>query len=439
MDIKFPIYDLVFDEENDDLGLTAISFVDFPAIQHDFVYFSANKSMIVLSDEEKREVVSPILIPNQLIIRQAEDGSYYYIRWSEETIREIALKYAMNGWFNNFNVMHPSFYNQDLEYSDVMEDEVEMLRMWTIEDASTDEINTRYGFDLPKGTLCVHLHVGNEDIWSRIKSGELRGLSIEAFMSMEIKQNKIKEENKMEFTRSNVSLFEKFLAFMNSVREEAMGVAVQASKDEAESGEVSIKYWIDNDHYMSVDADGVVRDEELYVVSEGKYLLMDGNYIEVGKNGKFIGTANADSADNEDETVSAPIAERETMIAQEEVSNEVENEVVSENEREVVENENEGDVVDGTLGDGDAESDGVQDEPSQRVGEGTDESFQVTIGESSFDVSKEVLEYIKSLEGKMSEKDAEIERLSEAKPLRVPMTSESDSIGDMVSRLNRRF
>jgi hypothetical protein len=38
-----------------------------------------------------------------------------------------------------------------------------------------------YGFDLPVGTWFVKMKVDNDDMWDRIKSGELKGLSIEGY------------------------------------------------------------------------------------------------------------------------------------------------------------------------------------------------------------------------------------------------------------------
>jgi hypothetical protein len=132
---EIPIYDITLD--GDSLGLTAISLVDSPAIMENWVAFS-KQQMIWMSNAERREVIAPLLIPDQLILRRAEDGSLYYIRWKRETILQAAEKYIANGWFNNFTYMHPTFYNKDMKYEDALEKDIYMLRLWTIEDAATD-------------------------------------------------------------------------------------------------------------------------------------------------------------------------------------------------------------------------------------------------------------------------------------------------------------
>jgi hypothetical protein len=265
------------------LGLTAVSFVDEPAIMEDFVAFNADK-MLWLSSHEKREVVSPILIPNQLILRKNEDGQLYYIRWTEEAITNAAAKFLANGFWNNVTIMHPTFYNKDMKYVDSLEKDVYLLRMWLVENPATDDINTKFGFkNLPKGTLCVHYKVHNRQLWSRIKSGELRGLSIEAFTNVVRSNNDIKLDinmTKLDVNSKQLNLFQKFINFLNEVSSEAAEIADIAKNDSTDSGEVSLKYYIDDEHYIEVDAEGFARDEEYNLVAEGEYLLADGDGLD---------------------------------------------------------------------------------------------------------------------------------------------------------------
>jgi len=43
--------------------------------------------------------------------------------------------------------------------------------------------STLYRFSLPKGTWMVKLSISNDDLWNKIKDGELKGLSIEGFFT----------------------------------------------------------------------------------------------------------------------------------------------------------------------------------------------------------------------------------------------------------------
>lgn len=291
--VNIPIYDVVIDDEH--IGLTAVSFVDEPAIMEDFVAFSAEEKMIWMSSHEKREIVSPILIPNQLILRKHDDGTPYYMRWSEKAIHNAAAKYLANGFWNNVTIMHPTFYNKDMEYKDSLEKDVYLLRMWIVEDPDRDDINTKYGFKgLPKGTLCVHYKVHNRGLWNRIKSGELRGLSIEAFTNVvKSEDNNVNlnlNMSKLDISRKELGLFQKFIAFMNSVSDDANTIADLAKKDSTDSAEIKMKYYIDNEHFIEVDGEGFCRDEEYNIMKEGKYELEDGNFVLIDGEGKFIGT-----------------------------------------------------------------------------------------------------------------------------------------------------
>ena len=301
--------------------------------------------MIWMSNAEKREVIAPLLIPDQLILRRAEDGSLYYIRWRRETILQAAEMYIANGWFNNFTYMHPTFYNKNMKYEDALEKDIYMLRLWTIEDAANDDANTKYGFNLPEGTLMCHFKVHNRKLWQKIKNKEVMGCSIEAFTTMVKNNSNIKVNVNMDFSNKQMSLFQKFISFMNEVSAEAKDIADVAKKDETNSGEISLKYWLDEDHYMEVDAEGFVRDEEYNLVAEGEYKLADGNIIVVDANNKLVET----KAEKEEEPVEAPLAEEKLKDEEKE----------KENDEDVKEDEGK---TDGESGATESEGDAVGDE-----------------------------------------------------------------------------
>ena len=296
---NIPIFDISVDEEG--LGLFGLSFVDNPAIQVELHAFKAeDKQKIYFSSHEKREVVSPVLIPNQLIIREA-DGIPYYMRASEETIKKIYEKYMLSGNWNNFTYMHE---NMELDMSERAKDGIYLQRLWIIADEKTDDANTKYGFELPKGTLMMKAKVNNRQIWNEIREGKLRGISLEAFF------DKISTNKALQITyskmKTNLELFQKFIAFLNEVSVEADGIATEAKKDETNSGDVELKYFLDDEHYFVVDGEGIVRDENGEQIEEGEYKLADGNVFVVDSNSKFIETK---AVAEEEDKVEAPIAE----------------------------------------------------------------------------------------------------------------------------------
>lgn len=439
MNSTFPVYDVVL--EDDTLGLTAISLVDYPAIQENWVAFS-KQQMLYLSSHEKREVVAPVLIPDQLILRRADDGSLYYIRWRRETILQAAQKYIANGWFNNFTYMHAAFYNKDMKYEDTFEKDIYMLRLWTIEDEKNDDANTKYGFNLPEGTLMCHFKCHNRKLWAKIKNKEVMGVSIEAFTNL-IKSdvnNNQNTVNNMDVNVKQMSLLQKFVQFLNDVSSEAKDIADEAKKDETNSGEVSLKYWLDDEHYVEVDAEGFVRDEEANLVAEGEYKLADGNVLVVDINNKFVETK-AVGEEKVEEPVEAPIAE-EKLKDEEKKDDEKAEDVAEEPNGEGDGVSDEPSVEDAPKVDGETEEGGNEetvDEPA--VEEEPTEELPLNlvpfeINGVEYMLPQEVIDYINSLMGDGEALKAELlqmkEQMPSASPIPTVINQASESASDDV-------
>ena len=165
-----------------------ISLVDKPAIEENFIYFNETKvteKINMFASDEKKELVGPIMIPNKEILRYDEKVGYYYVRFTEETIKEIMYKYSKEGLFNAFGINHS--YDTD---------EVVMLEVWMKEGEYDKSMN--YGFDLPNGTVFVKAKVESDELFTSIKDGEINGFSIE--IKADIKQIYKEEEEMNEFS-----------------------------------------------------------------------------------------------------------------------------------------------------------------------------------------------------------------------------------------------
>lgn len=316
--MTLPIYDITFDPSND-IGLTAISFVSYPAIEQDFIYQKKNdgqkyySGQLFMASAEKHEVISPVLIPNQLILRINENGEKYYVRWSKEVIEQVANFYIMNQFQNNFTFQHSWFETGEGNYEDSFLKDVYMQKMWIIDDAKTDEANKVYGYHLPEGTLMVKLKIHNRKLWANIKSGEVKGLSIEAFIPVQesgkvsySKNKNLNNDIKMDKTKLQ-KLFDNFMLWYSQVSEDAKELADIASTDETESGEVSLKYYTSDTDFIEIAADGTATSSDGSEVADGEYSLNDGNVLVI-EDGKFKETKVKEETD-EPEPVEAPIAE----------------------------------------------------------------------------------------------------------------------------------
>lgn len=439
---NIPIFDISVDEEG--MGLFGLSFVDNPAIQVEMHTFKAEEAQkVFFASHEKREVVSPVMIPNQLIIREAM-GIPYYMRASEETIRKMYEKYMLSGNWNNFTYMHS---DMDADMEDRALDGIYLQRLWIIEDPKKDDACTKYGFeDLPKGTLMMKCKVNNRQIWSEIKQGKLRGISLEAFF------DKINTNKALQITyskmKTNLELFQKFIAFLNEVSVEADGVATEAQKDETNSGIVELKYYLDDEHYFTVDGEGIVRDENLNVVEMGDYRLADGNIFSVGEGGKFIETK---AVEEEENKVEAPIAETFEEEKEDEEDKKDDGESEGEDKSDAAESDAEDVPVDDEKSDEDGgkedaeddEKDKLEDEEPKKEEDDEEKpmvnAVPYSINGVEYVLPVEVVSFIESLITSKVEVEEKLTEMSEHTPSAMPIgtvvktSEETDDINGRVS------
>lgn len=201
MDKDLPLYDITL--EDFEQGMYKISLVDKPAIEENFIYFS-KQSIEMFANDEKREVVGPIMIPNKQILRQSAENGYYYVRFTEETIREIMYNYSKKGLFNEFGIQHEN------DTTDVV-----MLEIWMKE--SDNDKSKDYGFDLPNGTVFVKAKIESDELFNAIKDGEINGFSIE--IAANITPTNKEEMTEFSFAKELGKLEAQFEAMTNKFQE----------------------------------------------------------------------------------------------------------------------------------------------------------------------------------------------------------------------------
>ena len=402
--VSIPIFEAMVDE--DGLGLFGISYVDQPAIMEQLVAFRDTGQKVYFSSNEKQEIVSPLAIPEQLIFRMTDDGIPYYIKMSEETIRTMAQKYLASGDWNQWTFMHE---NMDASMDERLQDGIYMKKMWIIEDPETDDANVKYGFSLPKGTLMVHAKVDNAEIWQKIRSGEIKGLSLEAFF-------RLKNVNKaLQITysrmKTNLELFQKFIAFLNEISVEAEDIASEAKKDETDSGSIELKYYLDDEHYLTVDGEGIVRDENMKPVDDGEYRLADSNVLVVD-NGRFVETKTVAEDENK---VEAQVAETFEEEKEDEKAEGEDEKAEGEDDPEAGEPDDKGDDVVDEEGDGDGkEEDGEDEKPLVNA-------IPYSIGGTEYLLPPEVVDFIESLIASKVEVEEKLTKMEEQTPSAQPV------------------
>lgn len=161
-------YELVFEAEHE--GVFRVSLVKDPAIESTLLHFNAEKPAILhFTQDEKRIVFAPAMIPNKLIFRKDVKGENAEVFYTSDTIERLQKKYFKNGHNSNTNINHQA------------EDTIGVypFESWIVEDPQNDKSNAM-GFDVPAGTWMMGYKIDDESIWNEVKSGNLDGLSIEA-------------------------------------------------------------------------------------------------------------------------------------------------------------------------------------------------------------------------------------------------------------------
>tara|TARA_R110000796_G_scaffold62906_5_gene145031 strand:+ start:1101 stop:2057 length:957 start_codon:yes stop_codon:yes gene_type:complete len=163
-------FELVLDEEKLLHGIDAISIVEHPAIEEDFITMSKDhKFEFKEIDQEKKILMGAAMIPEKPIYRRDGDEEYY-VFFTKDTIRRASELYLMNGKQGNATLEHQEKIQG-----------LSLVESWIIEDPEKDK-SRAYGLEYPVGTWMVSMKVNNEDIWNEyVKSGKVKGFSIEGW------------------------------------------------------------------------------------------------------------------------------------------------------------------------------------------------------------------------------------------------------------------
>jgi hypothetical protein len=178
------IVELIIDEKEKLFGVDAVSIVEFPAIEENFVALNENLTLAKV-DAEKHILMGAALIPNKNIYRRNGEDEYY-IFFSDDTVRKASELFLMNSNQNNTTLEH------DKKLKDLS-----VVESWIVEDIEMDK-SKKYGLNVPIGTWMVSMKVNNEQIWNDfVKTGKVKGFSIEGYFSDKLEmslQAKIENE-----------------------------------------------------------------------------------------------------------------------------------------------------------------------------------------------------------------------------------------------------
>lgn len=191
----------------------AISMVEAPAIESDFVALSKEeeeKQQVFLESNERHMLYGAALIPEKDIYRNNGEQEFY-ISFTKESIEKMSQDFMKEYRQHEVKTDHEDVAN-----------EVCVVESWLVEDSYKDKANA-LGINVPEGTWMVGMKVNNIETWERVKSGELKGFSVESMLTLEefSKQN----DNNMNIETNDMNFWNKMkevLAEVFSKKEEVV-------------------------------------------------------------------------------------------------------------------------------------------------------------------------------------------------------------------------
>jgi len=243
---ELPVYTFVLGED-ESFSYDKISLVDKPAIQSDWFAFSEqSKPYLFVVNEDKQILAGAFMIPDMPIYRFDEQTKEeYFVMFTKEIIEKLHYNFNKNNRNAAINIMH----------TDEMA-EAYVTENWLIEDKENDKSKI-YGFDLPVGTSFGLVKIESKKFWEdNIKSGKLRGFSIEAFL-----QRENTPINKIEMNKQTQLFVETTLAD---------GRKLKVSEEGAVVGSDVMEVAEDGTETPLTDGEYELEDGSIIIVAEGK-------------------------------------------------------------------------------------------------------------------------------------------------------------------------
>ena len=182
------IVELIIDEKEDLSGVEAISVVEFPAIEENFIALNQQLQLAKV-DDEKRILMGAALIPNKNIYRRNGEDEYY-IFFSDATVKKASELFLMNSNQNNATLEHQKKIN-----------DLSVVESWIVEDTEMDK-SKKYGLNAPVGSWMVSMKVNNDTIWNDfVKTGKVKGFSIEGYFADKLEMSLQKEQEEELITK----------------------------------------------------------------------------------------------------------------------------------------------------------------------------------------------------------------------------------------------
>lgn len=175
--MELPVYKIRIDMNDDITGLTAVSLVDYPAVEKDFLLFD-KQELLFKADDDKQIISGIALLADTPIYRRNEHGEFYVV-FEKDTIRQLVEKYSKQGLLNVVNLQHKA---------DTFVKDVYMIESYLI-DKQRGICPVEFQ-DVKDGSWFVSYYVEDKQLWNEIKNGDIfNGFSVEISAHLEMNKN----------------------------------------------------------------------------------------------------------------------------------------------------------------------------------------------------------------------------------------------------------
>ena len=160
-------------DDDEQLGMNAISLVEQPAVEVDFLAFSKDQMLnLAQFDEEKREITGVVCLADVPILRKNDTYGIHSILFDKETIKKIMLRYFRNGFGNKVNIEHQG----------PLIGGITMIESY-IKDSARNVAPVEFS-DVTDGSWIATFKVENDEVWRQIKEEHsLRGFSLQGLFA----------------------------------------------------------------------------------------------------------------------------------------------------------------------------------------------------------------------------------------------------------------
>lgn len=168
--------------DNDELcGIDAISLVDIPAVEKNFLCFKEESKPIKMNFDSSKHIISGVVcLADTPIYRYSEIYGEYYVVFTKETIQQMVEKFAKDDLFKSVNLQHDD---------DNFVDGVYMFESYIVN--KERGIAPKEFTDVPDGSWICSYKVDNEELWNEIVNGnKLNGFSLQGMFGLQEKFEK---------------------------------------------------------------------------------------------------------------------------------------------------------------------------------------------------------------------------------------------------------